>query len=50
MKNSSTKEFQIMTHCDEVVGLALSERLGGTEGYKLLLADGLLRVLCLYRL
>ena len=30
--------FEIMSHCNEVTGLAFSERLGGTDGYNLLLA------------
>ena len=29
---------EIMEHCDEVVGLAFAERLGGNDGYNLLLA------------
>ena len=30
--------YDLMQHCDEVVAIALAERLGGTQGYSLLLA------------
>ena len=30
--------LDIMQHCDEVIGLALAERIGGPEGYQLLIA------------
>jgi hypothetical protein len=30
----------MMKHCDEITAIALSERLGGNDGYNLLLAAG----------
>ena len=30
--------FEIMAHCDEIVGIQLAERIGGQQGYNLLLA------------
>lgn len=31
--------FELMSHCDEIIAIAVSERIGGTVGYNLLLAN-----------